>query len=282
MPDITHALLNSLSISPLLIGNLPNADSFDRSLFQKASTAKELNLHQKLGHLYEQALGLMLDLSANTQIIGQNIQIYDAHKKTLGELDFIVHDLLLDRYIHLELGVKFYLAYKAENEWFFPGPNDRDNWPKKLARLQDHQLTLTKIPEAHQLLRNSFNIKDITTQQLIYGCLFVPINHQGPEPKLEFMAKEARIAKWLYAEQWQDYLSDHELVYVIPKMLWPVIPHNDFEPFYKSYTAEDFLIQFRGQGAMFVSHDFKKTYYLAPEGWPVSFKTNAMIENQSE
>lgn len=270
MSDLQHSLLNSLIQAPLLIGDLPTAPCFDRTLLHGSNPAGDLNLNQKLGHLYEDVLSLALKASPDIELLGHNVQIFNEDKQTIGELDFIIQDRRHNAYIHLELGVKFYLAYETPDGWQFPGPNDRDNWPKKLARLQEHQLCLTSNPEGRELLRSRFNINEIEVRQLIYGCLFIPINHTGPAPRLDFMANEARTGQWLYAHQWDEHFSDHKDIYRIPKTLWPVIPNADKRNLFNQYPAKDFTNNFRTTGAMFTTKDCQHTYFLAPDSWPAN------------
>lgn len=269
MPDVTQAILDSLLQAPLLIGDLPNAMCFDRALLEKTRAAKALNLNQKLGHIYEDALVMTLKSSAHVNFLDQSVQLFDEDKQTIGELDFILADKRLDKHIHLELGVKFYLAYKTSGGWIFPGPNARDNWPRKLTRLQNHQLCITERPETRNMLRSRYSISQIEPQQLVYGCLCVPVNHCGSEqPRLEFMAPNARTGHWLYADQWATCLSGYNEIYVIPKALWPVVPCVEYLPLFDRYAAHDFLKAFRTQGAMFVTEDCTETYFLAPDFWP--------------
>lgn len=275
MTDVAHALLKSLVQAPLLIGDLPHAKSFDRALLQLPQTLSDLNFDQKLGHLYEQALSTVLQASPKIDFLAQNIQIFTQTKQTIGELDFIVRDLKRDAYIHLELGVKFYLAYKTAYGWKFPGPNDRDNWPKKLARLQTHQLRLSERAEARDMLKAKYNIDTIEPRQLVYGCLFIPIDHSGSALRLDYIAKNARTGYWLYAHQWDMFFSAHDQVYFIPKPLWPVQPDKDTEGFYDCYSTTDFIEKFRAKGAMFTTQGLQHAYFLAPDSWPAHILENS-------
>ena len=274
MLNATHALLKSLIESPLLIGDLPEAACFDRALLDIPRTPNILNFDQKLGHLYEKALATVLHASYNVDLLAHNIQISDENRRTIGELDFVVFDKLHNTHIHLELGVKFYLAYQNTAGWQFPGPNDRDNWPKKLARLQNHQLCLSAVPECKTMFSKRYNIDAIETRQLIYGCLFIPKDCLASEPRLEFMAENARIGRWLYVSQWYEHFSGHDEIYVIPKILWPIMPHLDNRALFKRYSARDFIDDFHLKGAMFVTQESLQTYFLVPDSWPASILAN--------
>jgi len=86
------ALLQSLLNGNLLINDLPEAVSFDRALLQMPREIPLLNSQQKLGHLYEDALAVLLRESPQLDLLAQNLQVQkDAHH-TLGELDFLIRE----------------------------------------------------------------------------------------------------------------------------------------------------------------------------------------------
>ena len=105
----SNALVQSLLVSPLLVGDLPSADRFDRALLRSAGFIGELDFDQKLGHLYEDALASVLVSSPHVDLVEKNLQLQQGKHSTVGELDFLIRaaDGLL---IHLELATKFYLA----------------------------------------------------------------------------------------------------------------------------------------------------------------------------
>ena len=268
MIHLSQLLFESVIDAPLLIGDLPESQRFDRSLLSIERTTTDLNINQKLGHLYEDTLNIVMNASPKIDVLDRNLQIFDDHKQTIGELDFIVFDREKNSHIHLELGVKFYLAHKKNNSWHFPGPNDRDNWLKKLARLRQHQLCLTHKPETQKILFEKHQIDHINVQQLIYGCLFIPISHSGPQPKLEFMNKNARTGYWLYKSEWYENFKDCDQIYMIPKALWPIIPAESNIDFLVRYETKEFIDNFQEKGAMFTLPDCSNTYFLAPNDWP--------------
>ncbi|MGJ8637897.1 MAG: DUF1853 family protein [Opitutaceae bacterium] len=214
-------LLNSLCNAPLLVDDLPLVGVFERSLFGCPDATVELNFDQKLGHLYEDALALLLDSSGSINLLARNLQVVNQDGRTLGELDYLLEDRLLQRTIHLELAVKFYLAIEVDGEWRFPGPDPRDNWARKLERMCTHQFRLCESPEARSLLKKSFGVDAVVVQQLIYGRLFYPINSES-RPLPNAIASTCRRGLWLYQHEWDRYFSDVEFVYLIPKPLWAV------------------------------------------------------------
>ena len=192
MQTPTQLLLESLRSAPLLIGDLPEAPVFDRSRLGSWVGHEPLCFDQKLGHLYEQALSRLLEASDALTLLASHQQVFAEGGRILGELDFLLQDVGRAQYIHLELAVKFYLAVKRDDGWQFPGPDPRDNWQRKLDRLRTHQLRLSRLPEARQLLRERFGIESIQAQQLIYGCLFLPMG-TAEMPQLDSMSGNARM-----------------------------------------------------------------------------------------
>ena len=82
------ALVQSLLVSPLLVGDLPNADRFDRALLGSPDFVSELNFDQKLGHLYEDAMASLLIASPRVELVEKNLQLQRDRHSTVGELDF--------------------------------------------------------------------------------------------------------------------------------------------------------------------------------------------------
>ena len=78
-PIQSEALLASLRNAPLLAGDLAGAPSLDRSLLGSPSQRVQLNLSQKLGHLYEDALRVLLNGSNALRLLGDHIQVFDAN-----------------------------------------------------------------------------------------------------------------------------------------------------------------------------------------------------------
>lgn len=134
----SNALLTSLRTTSLLVGDLEQARYLDRELLGSLCLDTALKMDQKLGHLYEDALRILLLQSSQLELLGDHVQVFDADQVTIGEMDYILRDRNSGELIHLELAVKFYLAVREKGDWRFPGPDPRDNWPRKLARLRDH------------------------------------------------------------------------------------------------------------------------------------------------
>lgn len=212
------AIIQSLLVSPLLIGDLPNAAQFDRQSLAASDHGVELNFDQKLGHLYEDAFASLVTSSPKVKLLERNLQVQRNSHATLGELDFLLRDLQ-GHLTHLEIAAKFYLAVKTDNGICFPGPDSRDNYHRKLQRLVSHQLTLTE--RYKRCLPPEYRDADIRVKQLIYGCLFDHIT--APQTSCpEFSNPDCRRGRWLHQRELSDHFPDQSQFDLIPKHLWPV------------------------------------------------------------
>ena len=212
------ALVQSLLVSPLLVGDLPNAVQFDRALLESPGFVGQLDFDQKLGHLYEDAMASLLDSSQRVELIEKNLQIQQGKHSTVGELDFLIRmpDGLL---IHLELATKFYLAIKTDDGIVYPGPDSRDNYDRKIDRLLSHQLTL--VERYNDCLPLEYRDSDIAVRQLIYGCMFDHVG-QSDLGRPRFCNPECRRGKWLHRCELAEWFSDSTVFELVPKSLWPV------------------------------------------------------------
>ena len=286
MTSIEHALFRSLVEGPLLVGDLPEAETFpyrDLSIPATVSSDARLNLQQKLGHLYESALAVVLEASPRFDVLACNLRIQkDAHT-TIGELDFLLRDLSNDdQLIHLELATKLYLAVPTgEGEgkglgFTLPGPDARDNYFRKIQRLREHQLILADKHRA--TLPAEFRDQPIVARQLIYGCLFDPVpvdDHVRPrvppvpldEPQFaspEFLNPQCRRGRWLTIDQCSEHPPSETEFHIVPKTLWPV-PLEFLEGFplerWTPQTPVDRCVMLR-------VNDDTVPYFVAPSGYP--------------
>ena len=264
----SRAIFSSLIRAPLLAGDVPGAASFDRSRFTSDTPDIALNFEQKLGHLYEEALEGLIKPTSGLTLIASHQQIFDAQGQTLGELDFILHDQLGDLVLHLELAVKVYLAVQTPGGWSYPGPNASDNWHRKLKHMSERQLTMTRHPMAQKLLSEQYGITDIEPRQLIYGCLFMPIDQADEVPTPDYMAREGQRGKWLYASQWSDHFADSETLLIIPKPLWPVESSERNEVLLSACSARDLHSLAKTSCVMFTAPGGYQKYFLVPDAWP--------------
>ena len=169
----SNALLQSIKDAPLLLGALPEAASLDRALLGMPTSGMRLNTNQKLGHLYEDALRLLLSESDQLELLADHVQVFDRKQITLGEMDYILRAVRTQQVFQLELAVKFYLGVPTADGWQFPGPDPHDNWQRKLQHMRTHQLPLAQRPEAMSLLRERWGCERVEVRQLSTAVSFI-------------------------------------------------------------------------------------------------------------
>ena len=262
----SNALLTSLRTSSLLVGDLEQARSLDRKLLGSPYLDTALKLDQKLGHLYEDALRSLLLQSSQLDLLDHHVQVFDADRITIGEMDYILRDRNTGELIHLELAVKFYLAVREKGDWHFPGPDPRDNWQRKLARLRDHQLQLSQRHESLALFAQRWQTSCVTVRQLIYGCLFYPMG-ESECPIPEGVQPDCRKGRWLYESEWDTHFAEMTEVSVIPKTLWPVEITDELRTSLLTKSVADLRAARTQHCVMFILPDSTIPYFLVPNNW---------------
>jgi len=88
----------------------------------------QLPTNIRLGHLAERIVSELIKSSSNYKVLYENIQVIE-DKNTIGEIDFIIEEIITKRVIHMELAYKFYLfdpsiSSEPINNWIGPNRND--------------------------------------------------------------------------------------------------------------------------------------------------------------
>ncbi|PXA04125.1 hypothetical protein DDZ13_08790 [Coraliomargarita sinensis] len=266
-PLWSHALTDCLKRAPLLVDNLPEAAQFDRRMLGPVDSTLELNAKQKLGHLYESALEALLRESRKVDLLASSLQVVDASGRTLGEMDYLLRDRANSGAIHLELAVKFYLAHHSATGWSYPGPDPKDDWYGKLERMRDHQLQLSKLAVAKEILRNRYEIETVSVQQLIYGRLFLPFD-RGDCPMPDLLSPQASLGRWLYVNQRAQMLPSLSEVHLLPKALWPVQVSEALLQTMPRVTVAELEAKAQARCVMFILPDSAAPVFLVPDHWP--------------
>jgi len=140
----------------------------------------QLPTNLRLGHMAERIVSELIKSSSNYEVLYENIQVTE-NKNTMGEIDFILKNLITAQIIHMELAYKFYLydptiSSEEINNWI--GPNRNDSLKEKLEKLKRKQFPLLH----HTSSKSMFNTIDIdeTSQALCFlVSLFIPYDYKA-------------------------------------------------------------------------------------------------------
>lgn len=162
---------------------LENSD-FGMQQFEIANTVSDvtdLGEHKlRLGKLVERFVSLQLKQNKSIYILAENLQIQDG-KITIGEIDCLIQQN--KQPIHLEIVYKFYLydetiGTSEIDHWI--GPNRKDSFTQKLAKLKEKQLPLLYHNCTTTVLEKlKLHVEEIQQRVCFKAQLFVPLQKQN-------------------------------------------------------------------------------------------------------
>jgi hypothetical protein len=152
------------------------------------SAAVERAGARRLGLYFEALWQFYLTHGPGTTLLAHNLPVR-AGGRTLGEFDCLYRDPE-GGCVHLELAVKLYLCTRglpgvaqtqdARADWL--GPGCRDRLDRKLDRLSEHQLGLSRQPAAQRLLAER-ELTPTRCEAVVRGRLFRnPMQDASPPP----------------------------------------------------------------------------------------------------
>ncbi len=145
----------------------------------------------RVGHYFERLVRYWLVHCEGVELEAAGLQLSDPETgRTLGELDFVFTDVE-GRRCHWETAVKFFLYDPARPGSHFPGPNVRDDYESKIAKLFEEQLTRT-VPSLGSFDRRRAFVK---------GCCFHHPLVGAPETLPERMPSKAMTGTWIRAAE---------------------------------------------------------------------------------
>ncbi|MDN6319819.1 MAG: DUF1853 family protein [Marinobacter sp.] len=177
----------------------PNYPDILKAWDQNAKTAPALLSEppqRRLGFYFERLYQIMLEDLLGWPILLKNQQI-QSNGRTIGELDFVVHNRAEDCIEHHEIAIKFYLGVPEQagpTLWY--GPNARDRLDLKTSRLLEKQSRRTHLPETLALL-DEFNITGPLAPRIFMpGYLFYPDARYAATPG--YVPAEHLRGRWMY------------------------------------------------------------------------------------
>jgi hypothetical protein len=180
---------------------------------QETKTAPPMLLEppqRRLGFYFERLYQVLLEDLLGWPILLKNQQI-QSRGRTIGELDFVVHNQADDRIEHHEIAIKFYLGVSeliGSTLWY--GPNARDRLDIKTTSLLEQQSRRTQLPETLALLAKSRITGPLTPRIFMPGYLFYPGNQPVVTP--DYVPADHLRGHWMYARDARALNTSHWVV----------------------------------------------------------------------
>lgn len=180
---------------------------------------------QRLGYYFENLLAFLFDQGPGHpwRLLARNHRIYGGatatpSATTLGELDFLLQSP--SQTIHLEVAVKFYLGFRGSDTIQWLGPNSRDSLDKKLAKMANRQLALSRHPNFIRDTQNLAVKHAITPAFWVKGLLFHPWRDPLPLPANVYHNGN-QFNVWLHVNQVAAFFAESPLSwYSLNKYEW--------------------------------------------------------------
>lgn len=186
--------------------------------------------NKRLGKLAEDLFSFWVKQQNNYSLVFENLQIID-NKQTIGELDFLLINNLLNRYIHLELITKFYLynpAFDCNSIDAWIGPNRNDSLRNKIEKLSTKQLPLFFNPVTKKrLIEFNLDNNNTTEQQVCFKAwLFVPLNFNQQLTKFNH---ECIAGYYMNFKEFNKLVTDSKKYFCPSKQDWLRFPESQKE-----------------------------------------------------
>lgn len=154
---------------------------------------------KRLGFYFERLYQVLLEDLLGWNILLQNRQI-QSNGRTIGELDFVVHNRADNRIEHHEIAIKYYLGVPdlhGKTLWY--GPNATDRLDLKTDRMLRQQSQRTQLPEARTLMAEANITGPVTPRIFMPGYLFYPADQQVTVP--DYVPANHLRGRWRYLSQ---------------------------------------------------------------------------------
>lgn len=220
----TPDLLFSSSFSGFKPFILPSLNDEEiKGMINTLTLPTKLVMGKRMEHFFKE----IITKSSKIDLIAHNIQLH-RKKTTLGELDFLIKDLIQNKILHVELMYKIYVydpnLPSELARWI--GPNRKDSLIEKLGRVIKHQLPLLFSPEAQEYLNTlQISTKEIDQQICFKAKLFIPKNlasHQYPN-----VNNNCIVGFYYDLAQFKAEISAAHKFYAPEKQDWPSDPRNN-------------------------------------------------------
>jgi len=149
----------------------PHLDELDNNPKRLIEHINNGNNHL-LGKCFESLVEYWLKFSTDKQLLSHNLQVFKG-RNTIGEFDFVYRELSNNKVYHLECVGKFYIAQKnISDQSNFIGPNAIDNLERKLNKLINEQILLSRTEAGMDALQLEDINQEINPKIFFKGYLF--------------------------------------------------------------------------------------------------------------
>ena len=177
-----------------------------------------------LGKRMESFFEIAIKHSRRYDLIASNIQIIH-DKTTIGELDFILYDHSKAKPLHVELVYKIYVydstAENLGDRWI--GPNRKDSFSEKMAKLTKKQLPLLYRQETKKYLEELGLKSEDIEQQLCYKAQLYCRDTKISED----IISESMSGTWITYNEFIGTAYEQALFWAPKKNAWSSLPADN-------------------------------------------------------
>lgn len=225
-------------------------DELDAFLTERAS--------HRVGRYFESLVLFWLERIRKVEIVAHGHQIRDGNR-TIGEIDFLFRDEE-GRLNHWEAAVKFFLHCPQPTGSHFPGPNAKDNFERKVSKLFDKQLPLSKEHFSDVDIRKAF----------VRGVMFYHPNVGEPDTLPYRLAGDHQRGRWIRSSELK-FLEQPTVrsFVIVPKPTWLAAPQTSPATIGE---LENHFARFDFPMMLSVIDEAKeeRRMFVVPETWPTA------------
>ncbi len=183
----------------------------------------------RLGHQMEYVFKQLLESSSGYEVLLHNLPVKEGNR-TIGEIDFIIHDRNTQALLHIELTYKFYLINPGITEPVHQlmGPNKRDMFFTKMEKIRDEQFALIYSEAGgNALAQQGLNPHSIEQQTCYKAQLFSP--YGSKKVHIRPLNQECIRGYWLKFDEFNADKFKRYTYHVPYKSQWVIAPHDKVE-----------------------------------------------------